>query len=107
MSAIVYTGTPTVTQNLVPTPALTTLERLLLWCLLLFDFLNSMKDVNLLAGDTVKQVSYQRFKGKDGLLYLGFTVFVPVADDFDISLARPWTLAIELNNAKGSDLFNA
>lgn len=107
MSAIVFTGTPTVTQNLVPTASLTTLERLGLWFLLLFNRLNSGKDVNLLEGNSVKQSSYQRFEGNDGLLYLGFTTFIPVNRDYEVEPNKPWTYAVELNNATGNPNYNS
>ena len=107
MSAVIFTGTPTTTQNLVPTASLTTLERLLLWCLLLFNRLNSGKDVFLVEGNSVKQSSYQRFLGKDGTLYLGFTTFIAVASDYEVLTGQPWTHAIEQNTAVGSVNYNS
>jgi hypothetical protein len=107
MSAIIYTGTPTTVQNLVPTASLTTLERLLMWCSLLFFRLNGNKDVPLIEGNTVKQSSYQRFLGADGTLYLGFTHFVAVSSDLDVTTARPWTMAIEQNTAVGNTNYNS
>ena len=107
MSAVIFTGSPSSVQNLVPTAALTTLERLLLWCSLLFSRLNGGKDVPLIEGNTVKQSSYQRFLGTDGTLYLGFTNFIAVSGDFDVSADRPWTLAIEQNTAVGNANYNA
>lgn len=107
MSAVIFTGSPTTTQNLVPTASLTTLERLLLWCCLLFNRLNSNRDVFLVEGNSVKQSSYQRFLGKDGTLYLGFTVFVAVATDYEVLTGQPWTHAIEQNTAVGAVTYNA
>lgn len=101
MSAIIFTGTPTSTQNKVPTASLTTLERLILWCLMLYDSLNNGKDVPLIAGNTVKQSSRQIFLGKDGNLYMGFTVFLAVTSDYEIQTGQPWTFAVEQNTAKG------
>lgn len=107
MSAIIFSGSPTTTQNLVPIASLTTLERLLLWASLLFSRLNSGKDVPLIEGNTVKQSSYQRFLGTDGTLYLGFTHFIAVNPDFDVSADRPWTLAVEQNTAVGNPNYNS
>lgn len=107
MSAIIYSGTPTINQNLVPTASLNTLEKLLLWCLLLFDYLNARKDVPLIAGDSVQRSSYQRFLGKDGNLYLGFTVFVAVTSEYDSAPTRGWVEAVEMNTAVGSTNFNS
>lgn len=106
MSAIIYTGTPTTTQNLVPTATLTTLERLLLWASLVFNRLNSGKDVFLMEGNSVKQSSYQRFLGKDGTLYLGFTVFIAVEADYEVATTKPWENAIEQNTAVVSSNYN-
>ena len=107
MSAIIHSGTPTTTQNLVPAASLTTLERLLLWGGLLFNRLNKGKDVPLIEGNTVKQSAYQRFEGTDGTLYLGFTHFIAVNADFEVSAGQPWTHAIEQNTAVGSANYNA
>lgn len=107
MSAIIFTGTPTTTQNLVPTASLPTLERLLFWCLKLFSRLNSGKDVPLIEGNTVKQCTEQRFLGTDGTLYIGFTTFIAVAGDYDVAGVKPWTQAIEQNTAVGSTNFNS
>lgn len=107
MSAIVYSGSPTITQNLVPTASLNTLEKLLLWCLMLFNRLNSGKDCFLVEGNSVKQSSYQRFLGKDGTLYLGFTTFVAVNSDYEVEPLKPWGYALELNNAVGSVNYNS
>ena len=106
MSAIVYTGDPTITQNKVPTSVLNTLEKLLLWCLMIFNRLNSGKDVNLLEGNSVKQSSYQRFLGKDGVLYLGFTTFIAVDADYEVQPNKPWEYALELNNATANSNYN-
>lgn len=107
MSAVIYSGDPSPTQNKVPIASLTTLERLILWCLMLFNRLNSAKDVPLIDGSTVKQSSYQPFLGKDGILYQGYTVFIAVDADYDVGTAKPWTYAIELNTAKGNDNYNS
>ena len=106
MSAIIFSGDPTTTQNKVPVATLTTLERLLLWALLLFNRLNSGKDVFLVEGNSVKQSSYQRFQGKDGTLYLGFTNFIAVESDYEILTGKPWEYAIEQNTAVGSPNYN-
>lgn len=107
MTATVFTGPPTITQHLVPTATLNTLEKILLWCLLLFHRLNKSKDLFLIDDGQVKQVSYQRFEGKDGTLYLGFTTFVPVSEDYEVLPNKPWTYAIELNNAVASNNYNS
>jgi hypothetical protein len=107
MSAIIFSGSPTTTQNLVPTAALITLERLLLWASLLFSRLNSGKDVPLIEGNTVKQSSYQRFLGNDGTLYLGFTHFIAVSSDFEVGEDKPWTYAIEQNTSVGNPNYNS
>lgn len=107
MSGIIFSGSPTTTQNLVPTATLTTLERFLLWASLLFNRLNSGKDVFLVEGDSVKQSSYQRFLGKDGTLYLGFTVFIAVASDYEVVTTKPWESAIEQNTAVGPVEYNS
>ena len=107
MSAIIFSGSPTTTQNLVPTASLPTLERLLLWCLMLFNRLNSAKDCFLIEGNSVKQSSYQRFLGKDGTLYLGFTTFVAVSPDYEVEAGKPWIYAIEQNTAVGSVNYNS
>lgn len=107
MSAIIFTGTPTTTQNLVPTATLTTLERLLLWCCLVFNRLNSGKDIFLTEGTGTKQSSYQRFLGKDGTLYLGFTVFIAVSTDYEVATTQPWANAVEQNTAVVSTSYNS
>ena len=107
MTATIFTGTPTITQHLVPTASLNTLEKLLLWCLLLFHRLNKNKDLFLLDDGQVKQTSYQRFEGKDGTLYLGFTTFIPISADYEVQALKPWTYAIELNNAVASVEYNS
>lgn len=106
MSAIIFSGSPTTTQNLVPTASLTTLERLLLWAIMLFNRLNSGKDVFLIEGNSVKQSSYQRFLGKDGTLYLGFTTFIAVNADYEVETGKPWIYAIEQNTAVGGVNYN-
>jgi hypothetical protein len=60
MSAIIFTGTPTTTQNKVPTTALTTLEKLLVWGLLIFNRLNSGRDIFLVEGSGTKQSTYRK-----------------------------------------------
>ncbi len=107
MSAIIFTGSPSATQNLVPTASLTTLERLGLWFLMLFNRLNSNKDIPLIDGSTVKQSSFQPFLGKDGITYLGYTSFIAVDADYEVGTAKPWTYAIELNTAKGNENYNS
>jgi|GEM_PF-1858589 hypothetical protein len=107
MTATVFTGTPTITQHLVPTASLNTLEKIGLWFLLLFHRLNKSKDLFLIDDGQVKQSSYQRFEGKDGTLYLGFTTFMPVPADYEVLPNKPWTYAIELNNAVASDNYNS
>ena len=107
MSAIIFTGTPTTTQNLVPTATMTTLERLLLWCLLVFNRLNNNKDIFLTEGSGIKQSSYQRYMGKDGTLYLGYTVFVAVNADYEVESLKPWAYALEQNTAVVSTNYNS
>lgn len=107
MSAIIFSGTPSPTQNLVPTASLTTLERLGLWFLMLFNRLNAGKDIPLIDGSTVKQSSYQPFLGKDGITYLGYTTFIAVDGDYDVGTNKPWTYAIELNTAIGNPNYNS
>jgi len=107
MSAVVYSGTPTTVQNLVPIASLTTLERLMMYASMLYNRINKNKDIPLLEGDTVKQSSYQRFEGKDGTLYLGFTVFLPIATDYEVVTGQPWIFAIEQNTASGGIGFNS
>ncbi|MFM7858418.1 MAG: hypothetical protein ACKPCM_04520 [Pseudanabaena sp.] len=107
MSAVIFSGSPSPTQNLVPTSSLNTLEKLSLWCLMLFNRLNSGKDIPLIDGSTVKQSSYQPFLGKDGLTYMGYTTFIAIDADYDVGTNKPWTYAIELNTAKGNDNYNS
>ena len=107
MSAVVFSGSPSSTQNLVPIAALNTLEKLTLWCLMLFNRLNSGKDVPLIDGNTVKQSSFQPFLGKDGLTYMGYTTFIAIDADYDVGTNKPWTYAIELNTAKGNENYNS
>ena len=107
MSAVVYSGTPTSIQNLVPTASLTTLERLLMYTSMLYNRINKGRDIPLIEGDSVKQSSFQRFEGKDGTLYLGFTVFLPIASDYEVIAGQPWTHAIEQNTASGGIGFNS
>lgn len=106
MSAVIFSGTPTTTQNKVPITVLTTLERLLLWALLVFNRLNSGKDIFLVEGSGTKQASYNRFLGNDGTLYLGFTTFIAVNADYEVSTLQPWELAIEQNTAVVSTQYN-
>lgn len=107
MTATIFSGEPTITQHLVPVASLNTLEKILLWCLLLFHRLNKSKDLFLIDDGQVKQCAYQRFEGKDGTLYLGFTTFVPVSADYEVLPNKPWTYAIELNNAVASNNYNS
>jgi hypothetical protein len=106
MSAIIFSGDPTTTQNKVPIADLPTLERLLLWALFVFNRLNSSRDIFLSEGSGTKQASYNRFLGNDGTLYLGFTVFVAVDKDYEVSTDQPWELAIEQNTAVVSPKYN-
>jgi len=106
MSAIIFSGSPTTTQNKVPTAVLTTLERYLLWGLLAFNRLNSGRDVFLAEGNGTKQANYNRFLGNDGTTYLGFTVFIAVSSDYEVSNLQPWELAIEQNTAVVSTQYN-
>lgn len=107
MSAIIFTGTPTSIQNLVPTASLATLERLMIYASMLYNRINKGRDIPLIEGDSVKQSSYQRFEGKDGTLYLGFTVFLPITTDYEVIAGQPWTHAIEQNTASGGPNFNS
>ena len=107
MTAIIYTGTPTSIQNVVPTASLITLERLLMYTSMLYNRINKARDIPLMEGDAVKQSSYQRFEGRDGNLYLGFTIFLPVATDYETIPGQPWTHAIEQNTASGGLSFNS
>ncbi|WP_055077669.1 hypothetical protein [Pseudanabaena sp. 'Roaring Creek'] len=106
MTAIAKTGVAGPTQHVLP-DTLNTLERLGLWFLLLFYRLNNAKDILLTDGSANKQVAYQRFKGQDGNLYLGFTVFMPVDQDFEVLPLKPWEYAVELNNAVASTNYNS
>jgi hypothetical protein len=107
MTALIDTGTPSATQHLKPA-TLNTVEKLLLWALLLFHRLNSGKDL-LFIGDTsaVKQISYNNFLGQDKHLYLGFTVFIPVDRDYLVKELKPWEYAIELNDAVAAPEYNS
>jgi len=107
MTAVIYSGTPTSIQNLAPIASLTTLERLIMWALMLYNRINKARDIPLIEGDSVKQSSFQRFEGKDGNLYLGFTVFLPIATDYEVIAGQPWTHAIEQNTASGGIGFNS
>jgi hypothetical protein len=70
MTNLIATGVPTETQHLRPS-TLNTVEKELAWALLLFHRLNSEKDLLFRDNANPKQISYQRFYGQDGNIYLG------------------------------------
>jgi hypothetical protein len=106
MTAIIKTGTPDSTQHLVPSTT-NTLERLLMWCLLLYFRLNQNKDVLLADNSTNKRIAFQRFIGQDGNLYMGFTCFLAIDPDYDTLPNKPWEYAVELNNAVAGASYNS
>jgi hypothetical protein len=106
MTNLIATGVPTETQHLRPS-TLNTVEKELAWALLLFHRLNSEKDLLFRDNANPKQISYQRFYGQDGNIYLGFTVFMPVDAEFEVLPLKPWEYAKELNDAVASDRYNS
>jgi len=113
MTSIIYSGTPTATQNLVPhnvgAGQLNTLEKLLNWGLSLELSLVGNRDLQLVNGDIpTKQITRNIFDAANGRQYAQYIVYLELDPNWQSDRSKKfWEFTLEATNAAGSTLFNS